>query len=102
MLGFLLTGQQCCREKLFRVENQNLEPSSFVDKAENLFCKRHEVGAAMASNDDCAARISHSRGPIEIPALQVAVKKASGKSVTRSKHVAHFYLKRWYFLFSTC
>src|SRR5215211_2402523 len=77
-----------------------LETSSFVDKTENFFCKGHKVRAAVSSDNYRAACISHSRSSIEIPSFQVAISKASGKSITRSKHVTNLHFKGWHFLSS--
>src|SRR5205085_11189283 len=44
--------QERGRQKFFGTETQNSEPSSFFDECQSLPFVRHEVGAAVARDDD--------------------------------------------------
>ena len=71
-----------------RVAVISLLPSR-CDERLHLGQRRHEVGAAVAGDDDGAGGVAHADGALERPSLQPAVEQAARERVARAEHVQH-------------
>src|SRR5690606_6740639 len=67
----------------------SFEASSFLNKSQCFLFICHEVCAAMSSDNDCAACISHAHCFVPVPAFEIAVQQSAGKRITRAKNVVH-------------
>ena len=84
------------RHRQARLAMRVISPASprAATNAVDFVERRHEVGAAVAGDDDRAAGVAHAGRALERPSLQVAVEEAARERIAGAEHVQHLDRKR--------
>src|SRR5438132_13016294 len=67
------------------------ETAVLLDKRHHLFVRRHEIRAAVSGHHDRAASIAQPRGPVPVPAAQMAEQEARRECVAGAQNIGYFH-----------
>src|SRR6266446_8287519 len=68
-----------------------LEPAAILNEGHHLIISRHEIGAAVLSDQDGAAGIAQSRGFIPVPSIDMSIQEPRSKGIACAQDILYLY-----------